>query len=118
MADDVERKLRVEPLSPGHDRSGFASGAEPLDRYLQAQAGRDARRNMAAPFVLLLPDALYRAVRSEIASFAVIVDARDDRARRFHERESLLPFPDRPTKLFRPLADLRQLFEEQRLPTA
>jgi hypothetical protein len=56
--------------------------------------------------------ALYRAATSEIASFAVIVDAKDDGARRFYERESFLPFPDRPMKLFRPMADLKQLFNE------
>ncbi len=162
--------LRVEALGAHHDRSGFESSAEPLDRYFRTQAGQDARTNMAAPFVLVLPDgtiagyytlsstsvqlselleqtlrklpryplmpatllgrlavdrrqqgkgygrflladALYRAARSEIASFAVIVDAKDDNARRFYERESFLPFPDQPMKLFRPMADIRRLFE-------
>jgi hypothetical protein len=50
-------------------------------------------------------------VRSEIAPFAVIVDAKDAAARRFYERESFLPFPDQLMKLFRPLADLAKLFE-------
>ena len=161
--------LRVEPLTAGHDRSGFESGVEPLDRYFRSQAGQDARKNMAAPFVLmlhdgtvagyytlsstairlaelpaqpvrrlpryplvpatllgrlavdrrqqgrgygrfLLADALYRASASEIASFAVVVDAKDEGARSFYERESFLPLPDQPMKLFRPMADLRQLF--------
>lgn len=44
----------------------------------------------------LLADALYRSLRSEIASFAVIVDAKDEAACRLCERESFLPFPDRP----------------------
>jgi GNAT superfamily N-acetyltransferase len=166
-----EGSLRVEALGPHHDRSSFASGVEPLDRYFRSQAGQDARKNMAAPFVLLLPDgtiggyytlsatgvkltafpaditrklpryslvpatllrrlaidqnhqgrgygrflladALFRAVRSEIASFAVIVDAKDEAARRFYERESFLPFPDQPMKLFRPMADIAKLFEQ------
>ncbi|MBK0506674.1 GNAT family N-acetyltransferase, partial [Klebsiella pneumoniae] len=47
----------------------------------------------------LLADALGRAVRSEIASFAVVVDAKDEAARRFYERESFLSFPDQPMKL-------------------
>lgn len=34
----------------------------------------------------LLLDALFRSLRSEIASYAVVVDARDDRAIRFYER--------------------------------
>jgi GNAT superfamily N-acetyltransferase len=170
VADDTEEKLRVEPLGSNHDRSGFESGVEPLDKYFRSQAGQDARKNMAAPFVLVLPDrtiagyytlsatsvqlgelpeqtvrklpkyplvpatllgrlavdrrrrgrgygrflladALYRSSRSEIASFAVIVDAKGDDARRFYERESFLPFPDQPMKLFLPMTDIRQLFK-------
>jgi GNAT superfamily N-acetyltransferase len=166
-ADDI---LRVEPLGPQYDRSGFESGVEPLDRYFRTQAGQDARKKMAASFVLvlqdggiagyytlsstavrlpelpeaiirklpryplipatllgrlavdrhyqgrgygrfLLADALYRTLRSEIASFAVIVDAKDENAKRFYERESFLPFPDQPMKLFRPIADIEALFK-------
>jgi len=166
-ADDA---LRVEVLGPQHNRASFESGSESLDRYLRVQAGQDARKSMAAPFVLVLPggaiggyytlsatgvnlaelpartarklpryplvpatllgrlavdrrhrgkgygrfllaDALLRSVRSEIASFAVIVDAKDENARRFYERESFLPFPDRPMKLFRPMADIVKLFK-------
>lgn len=59
----------------------------------------------------LLADALYRAARSEIASFALIVEAIDDSARRFYERESFLPFPEQPLKLFRAMADIKQLFK-------
>ena len=149
----------------------FASGVEPLDRYFRTQASQDARKNLAAPFILMLPDgtiagyytlsstsiqlaelqartvrklpryplipaatllgrlavdrrqqgkgygrflmadALHRAARSEIAAFAVIVDAKDENARRFYERESFLPLSDQPMKLFRPMADIRQLLE-------
>jgi len=164
-----EAALRIEALGRQHDRSSFSSGVESLDRYFQSQAGQDARKNIAASFVLILPagaiggyynlsstslklaelpievarrlpryplvpatllgrlavdrrfqgrgygrfllaDALLRAARSEIASFAVIVDAKDVAARRFYERESFLPLPDQPMKLFRPIADLRALF--------
>jgi GNAT superfamily N-acetyltransferase len=163
----------VEALGSHHDRTAFVSGAEPLDRYFRTQAGQDARKNMAAPFVLvltdgaiggyctlsstalrlgelpadlarrlpryplvpatllgrlavdrrwrgqgygrfLLADALYRAVRSEIASFAVIVHAKDEAARRFYERESFLELPDQPMTLYRPMSDLAQLFEPVR----
>jgi len=156
---------RIEALNALHDRSMFNCGVEPLDRYFRIQAGQDARKNLAAPFVLLvggsevagfytlsstsvqlrelpetttrklpryplvpatllgrlavdrrhrgrgygrflLADALYRVVRSEIASIAVIVDAKDEQARHFYERESFLSLPDQPMKLFRPVADL------------
>lgn len=161
--------FRIEPLGAGHNRASFECGAEPLDRYLRVQAGQDARKNIAAPFVLaladgtvagyytlsataislaelpeptarklprypllpatllgrlavdrrhqgkgygrfMLADALFRAYRSEIASFAVIVDAKDENARRFYQRESFLLFPDQPMKLFLPIADIAQLF--------
>lgn len=170
MSDRGKETLRVEILGSHHDRSGFESGVEPLDKYFRTQAGQDARKNMAAPFVLILPygiiagyytlsstsvnlaelpdqtarklpryplvpatllgrlavdrrhqgkgygrfllaDALYRIVRSEIASFAVVVDAKDDNARRFYERESFLSLPDQPMKLFRPIADIERLFK-------
>jgi len=160
---------RVEPLQPHHDRSGFTSGVEALDRYLRNQAGQDARKNMAAPFLLvladgavagfytlsatavelselpvevtrkfpryplipvtllgrlavderhrgrgfgrfLLADALLRTLRSEIASFAVVVDAKDDDAARFYARESFLPFPSQPRRLFLPMTRVAELF--------
>ncbi|MGO9007116.1 MAG: hypothetical protein ACLQIQ_03300 [Beijerinckiaceae bacterium] len=56
-------------------------------------------------------DTLYRSVSGEIVPFAVIVDAKDDAARRFYQRESSLPFPDHPMRLFRPMADLAGPFK-------
>jgi hypothetical protein len=41
----------------------------------------------------------------------VIVEAKAENARRFCEREGFLPFPDEPMKLFRPMTDIRRLFE-------
>ena len=52
----VERKpasWRVEPLGKIHDRAAFSCGNESLDRYLKNQATQDARRRVAAPFVLV-----------------------------------------------------------------
>jgi GNAT superfamily N-acetyltransferase len=165
-----EATPRVEALGPQHDRISFRSGVDALDRYFHTQAGQEARKNIAAPFVLIVPDgaiagyytlsatgiritsfppevarrlpryplipailigrlavdfryqgkgygrlllgdALHRAVRSEIASFAVVVDAKDDTARQFYERESFLPLLDYPMRLYRPIADIAKLFE-------
>lgn len=180
MAGPADDALRVEVLGPQHDRAAFQSGVEPLDRYFRVQASQDARKSIAAPFVLVLPDgaiggyytlsatsvnlaelpaqstqnlpcyplvpatllgrlavdrrykgiwavdrrylgigygrflladALFRSVRSEIASFAVIVNAKDESARRFYNRENFVPFPDQPMKLFRPMTDIANLFE-------
>jgi GNAT superfamily N-acetyltransferase len=143
---------------------------EALDRYFRTQAGQDARRHIAAPFVLMddddrvvgyytlsstsvaladlpasvtkrvpryptlpatllgrlavdrrqqgqglgrlmLADALHRVWRSEIASFAVIVDAKDEAAARFYAREGFMPFPDRALKLFMQMETVASLFD-------
>jgi len=43
----------VEPLGKHHTRAVFSCGNEILDRYLREQASQDARRLVAAPFVLI-----------------------------------------------------------------
>lgn len=43
----------IQPLGNHHNRSGFSCGKEALDRYLKQQASQDARRRVAAPFVLV-----------------------------------------------------------------
>jgi GNAT superfamily N-acetyltransferase len=43
----------VVPLNASHDRLAFHSGVSELDRYLHQQAGQDARRKVAAPFVMV-----------------------------------------------------------------
>ncbi|MBZ5610424.1 MAG: GNAT family N-acetyltransferase [Acidobacteriia bacterium] len=47
---------RVEPLRVSHDRAAFSCGVAELDYYLHHQAGQDARRKVAAPFVMLDKD--------------------------------------------------------------
>jgi len=55
---------------------------------------------------------LRRCIDSGIAGFAVVVDAKDDNARRFYERESFLPLPETPNRLFRRLSDITSLIRE------
>ena len=43
----------IEPLGKHHDRAAFSCGKQALDRYLKNLAGQDARRRVAAPFVLI-----------------------------------------------------------------
>jgi len=61
---------------------------------------------------LLLADALARSLRgsAEVASSAVVVDAIDARARAFYEHFEFGAFPDRPDRLFVPMAALAKLF--------
>ncbi len=55
---------------------------------------------------MLLLDAIHRAlaVAKEIAVFAMVVDAKDESARRFCEGFGFNPFPGTPTRLFLPLS--------------
>ena len=46
-------EYRIEPLGSSHIRTAFHSGVPELDRYLHHQAGQDAKRKVAAPFVMV-----------------------------------------------------------------
>lgn len=167
-----QTEFRVEALSKQHDRKGFSCSVEPLDRYLRVQAGQDARRRVAAPFVLcmgqrnavlgyytlsalsvdigawpeevarklprypavpatllgrlavdtrlrgkgmgehLLMDALRRAFEAsrDVASVAVIVDAKNHDAEVFYRRYEFIPFADQPNRLFLPMGTIEGLF--------
>jgi GNAT superfamily N-acetyltransferase len=49
-------RILIEALAAHHDRSPFSCGIEALDQYLRRQAAQDARRHVAATFVLLERD--------------------------------------------------------------
>ena len=56
----------------------------------------------------LLADALDRAARSEIAAFAMMVDAKDEAAAAFYRHHGFIALPDSPLTLFLPLATVQQ----------
>jgi len=157
---DAFENYLIEPLGKKHNRAAFCCGVDPLDNYFHKQAGQDARKRIAAPFVLvekssgfvagyytlsstsiqigelpieitkklpkypqlpatllgrlavdknhrqkglgemLLMDALYRSLQNEIATIAVVVDAKDDKARSFYEHYQFICFPDYSHRLF------------------
>jgi GNAT superfamily N-acetyltransferase len=53
MAAAPEPRLLIEALASYHDRTAFSCGDEALDRYLLRHAGQDARKHVAATFVLV-----------------------------------------------------------------
>jgi ribosomal protein S18 acetylase RimI-like enzyme len=61
---------------------------------------------------ILLVDALKKALQNseQIASWAVVVDAKDDEAIRFYERYGFVSFPTKPNCLFLPIDSIRVLF--------
>ena len=52
---------------------------------------------------ILLVDAIHRTRRSEIASYGLLVDAKDESAKSFYQNHSFVPLPESPLKLFLPL---------------
>lgn len=52
----------------------------------------------------LLGDALTRAARSEIAAYALVVDAKDEPAAAFYRHHGFIALPETPLTLFLPLA--------------
>jgi GNAT superfamily N-acetyltransferase len=162
--------LSIEPLSDRHNRESFASGIEPLDRYLRHQAGQDVRRRVASCFVLvsdgdripigyytlaatgialaelpealakrlpryptvaaplmgrlavdaryqrqehgefMLLDAFSRALRSDIAFHALVVDTKHDEAALFYQRYRFRFLVEGGRRLFIPMAEIAKLF--------
>lgn len=174
MSHSSRGKYVIEALDPTHDRSGFSCGVADLDAYVRERAGQDAKRHVAATFVLLddtgvvlgyytlsqqlisledipaalakklprypllpatlvgrlavdsrrqaeglgsllLMDALHRSwwAAKTVASYAVRVDATNEKARDFYLRHDFLPFPSERLKLFFPMADLDRLFADE-----
>lgn len=60
----------------------------------------------------LLMDALRRALAAsrEVASVAVVVDAKDDASVAFSRRDGFIGFADQPRRLFLPMAVIEKLF--------
>jgi GNAT superfamily N-acetyltransferase len=59
---------------------------------------------------LMLLDAFSRTLRNEIATYAFVVDAKDDAAQAFYERYRFMPIPSASRRLFLPLAEIAALF--------
>lgn len=66
--------LRVDPLSGIHDRSGFDSRVEPLDRYLKAQSGHDDRTRLRSIRHASLPRCLHHEAE-DLARFRAMPEA-------------------------------------------
>ena len=89
--------------------------ARKLPRYPSVPAVRMGRLAIDRQFkgqglgAALLADALTRALSSDIAAFALIVDAKDDVAAAFYRHHGFIAFGDNPHALFLPLATAKTL---------
>lgn len=97
LPPDVAERLPRYPLVP----------ATLLGR-LAIDAGYQGKR--LGEFLLM--DALQRscAQSQTIASMAVVVDAKDERAVSFYERYGFIKFPEQPHRLFLPMKTIAKLF--------
>lgn len=50
---DAFENYLIEPLGKKHNRAAFCCGVDPLDNYFHKQAGQDAGKRIAAPFILV-----------------------------------------------------------------
>ena len=90
--------------------------AKRLPRYpaipatLMGRLAVDARYRRRGLGQYLLLDAFSRALRSEIATFAFVVDAKDDVAAAFYAAHDLLPLQAGSRRMFVPMAEVAKLF--------
>ena len=90
-----------------------ASTGKKLPRYPTVPAVRMSRLAVDQAFKgqglggAPLADALDRAVRSEIAAYALMVDAKDEAAAAFYRHHGFIALPESPRTLFLPLATVR-----------
>lgn len=99
LPDDISKKLPKYPLLPA-----ILLGRLAIDNHFQ---GKKIGGH-------LLIDALLRSERlsREIGAIAVIVDAKDTRARSFYEKYNFKQFPEHPSKLYLPINTIRDLLSE------
>lgn len=86
---DIARKLPRYPLVPA-----VRMGCLAIDQRFRGLGLGSA----------LLADALQRAILSDIAAYAMLVDAKDEAAASFYRHHGFIALPDSPLSLFLPLA--------------
>lgn len=91
LPHDLAKKLPRYPLVPA-----VRMGRLAVDQNFQGQGLGAA----------LLADALNRAIVSDIAAYALLVDAKDDGAAAFYQHHGFIFLPDTPMTLFLPLASV------------
>lgn len=89
ISQDILRKLPRYPVLPA-----ALMGRLAIDRAFQG-------RGLGS---VLIADAAIRILRGDVKAFAIVVDAKDERAERFYLHQGFLPLAHRPRTLFLPLS--------------
>ncbi|MEI2582663.1 GNAT family N-acetyltransferase [Scytonema sp. PRP1] len=95
LPPEITKKLPKYPLVPA-----TLLGRLAVDQRYQGQG--------IGSFLLM--DALRRSFNSEIASMAVVVDAKDDKARDFYEHHQFIPFSEQSQRLYLSMTTIAKLF--------
>lgn len=96
LPESIAKKLPLYPVLPA-----TLLGRLAVDRDYQKQGWGD----------FLLINALQRSLNNEIASMAVVVDAKDEGAVSFYEHYHFLRFPARPNRLFLTMKVIQVMFQ-------
>ena len=120
IPDELEEVAGFYTLSAGSvERENLPEGVmRRLPRYpvpvaLLGRLGVDRRWSGQGLGSALLTDALRRVHQASgmLAVYAVVVDAKDERARAFYEHFGFIVLPDYATRLFLPMSTLQRLFK-------
>ena len=90
--------------------------AKQLPRYpaipatLMGRLAVDARHQQQGHGEFMLLDAFSRVLKNEIASYAFVVDAKDDKAAQFYQRYRFRYLVDGGQRLFVPVVEIAKLF--------
>ena len=132
VTQDIRRRVTacfVAIEEPNHRIAGYytlasasialvdlpADVAKRLPRYPSVPAVRMGRLAVDQAFQgrgvggVLLADALARALRADIAAYALVVDAKDATATAFYQHHGFIAFAGHPLTLFLPLATAQAL---------
>jgi ribosomal protein S18 acetylase RimI-like enzyme len=89
LPQEIRKKMPRYPAVPA-----VRMGRLAVDRFF-------ARQGLGGA---LLADAIARATKSEIAAYALIVEAKDEAAAGFYHHHGFITLPDSPLRLFLPFA--------------
>jgi GNAT superfamily N-acetyltransferase len=135
VSQDVRRRVTACYVALTHDQriAGFYTLAsaslwlaelpvnlgKKLPRYPSVPAVRMGRLAVDQDFKglglggALLADAFDRAIRAEIAAYALVVDAKAESAAAFYQHHGLTALPSQPMTLFLPLATASRVSREK-----
>ena len=99
LPDELARKLRI----PRYDK---------VPATLLGRLARDKEFRGASLGEILLMSALRRALEHSrhVASFAVVVDVKDEKAKIFYQSYGFIELPGHPHRLFIPMKTIEQMF--------